>query len=445
MQSIPQDTPASPDVLQYALDLHVAGQMAAAEQIYRDVLSHHPMQPVALHYLGICLHQRGLHDEAIDLIRLSCSLQSDNADWCNALGNVMFALQRFAEASEAYQAALQLNAGDHEVWNNLGSSQLQQGDPAAAAASFEMALEIAPEFVPALLQMSSLLLAAGNTVEAVRFQCRAYVLPPHDGKPKKMLGISFYFLGRLQEAATIYRLWMEEEPGNPIAAHLYAASAQISVPERASDAYLEAYFDDYAATFNAQLLDGLAYRGPQLMAAALRHLPAPSRQYDVLDIGCGTGLCGSVLAPYARRLTGVDLSSGMLAKADEQRHYDALVKDEICSFMSGASAAYDLIVAADTMIYFGDLMPVFTAVSHALRPGGWFIFTLECNDAGSLPVSGHQLHASGRYRHRQEYVEDLLRQVHCPLLQLSMETLREEVRQPVAGMLVIARRLPVPA
>lgn len=444
MQSIPQSTPVSIDILRHALDLHASGQMAAAEQIYRDVLSQHPMQPVALHYLGICLHQRGLHEEAIDLIRLSCSLQSDNADWCNALGNVMFALQRFAEASEAYQAALQLDAGDHEVWNNLGSSQLQQGESLAAMVSFEMALAIDPDFAPALLHMSSILQAAGQTVEAVKFQCRAYVLPPHDDKPKKMLGVCFYFLGRYQEAAAIYRAWMEEEPGNPIASHLYAASAQTSIPERASDAYVEAYFDDYAATFDAQLLDGLAYRGPQLIAAALRSLPAPALQYAVLDIGCGTGLCGAVLAPYASRLTGVDLSAGMLAKAGEQGHYHALVKDEICSFMSGKSAVYDLIVAADTMIYFGDLLPVLAAVSQALRPGGWFIFTLECSDDDNLPESGHQLHASGRYRHRREYVERLLREVDCPLLQLSAETLREEVRQPVAGMLVIARRAPAP-
>jgi len=227
---------------------------------------------------------------------------------------------------------------------------------------------------------------------------------------------------------------------------LYAASAQSGIPERASDAYVEAYFDDYAATFDAQLLDGLAYRGPHLIAAALGSLPAPALQYAVLDIGCGTGLCGAVLAPYASRLTGVDLSAGMLAKAAEHGYYHALVKDEICNFMSGKSAVYDLIVAADTMIYFGDLMPVLTAVSQALRPGGWFIFTLECCDDGnSLPASGHQLHASGRYRHHREYVERILQQVQCPLLQLSVETLREEVRQPVAGMLVIARRAPVPA
>lgn len=445
MQSIPRGTPAAIEVLQQAVDLHMSGQMAAAEEIYRDVLTHYPMQPVALHYLGICLHQRGLHDEAIEMIRLSCTLQSDNADWCNALGNVMFALQRFAEASEAYRASLALDGGDHEVWNNLGSSQLQQGDSSAAIVSFEMALAIAPDFAPALLHMSSIFMAAGKTVEAVTFQCRAYVLPPHDDKPKKMLGISFYFLGRFQEAAAIYRLWMEQEPGNPIAAHLYAASAQIDIPERASDHYVETYFDDYAETFNAQLVDGLAYRGPQLVAQALRSLPPPALQYEVLDIGCGTGLCGAVLAPYAKRLTGVDLSSGMLAKAGEHGHYHALVKSEICHFMAANVRTYDVIVAADTMIYFGDLMPVFAAVAQALKPGGWFIFTLEGTAAGALPESGHQLHASGRYRHRQEYVEHILQQVHCPLLQFSVETLREEVRQPVAGMLVIARRGPVPA
>ena len=55
----------------------------------------------------------------------------------------------------------------------------------------------------------------------------------------------------------------------------------------------------------------------------------PSKQLDVLDAGCGTGLCGPLLAPYARRLIGVDLSEGMLALAKEKHVYDALIKRRV--------------------------------------------------------------------------------------------------------------------
>ena len=50
----------------------------------------------------------------------------------------------------------------------------------------------------------------------------------------------------------------------------------------------------------------------------------------ILDAGCGTGLCGPLVAPHAQRLTGVDLSAGMLAQASEKGVYDEL-GSRVCS------------------------------------------------------------------------------------------------------------------
>ena len=97
----------------------------------------------------------------------------------------------------------------------------------------------------------------------------------------------------------------------------------------------------------------------------------------MLDAGCGTGLCGPLLAPYARRLVGVDLSEGMLALAKEKNVYDALMKSELTDYLRDHAAAFDVIVSADTLVYFGDLEDVLAAAAGALRPNGLFIFTLE--------------------------------------------------------------------
>ncbi|WP_050977605.1 class I SAM-dependent DNA methyltransferase [Herbaspirillum lusitanum] len=82
-----------------------------------------------------------------------------------------------------------------------------------------------------------------------------------------------------------------------------------------SDSYLEKHFDRYAETFNANLVGSLGYRGPQLMAQGLDIIGAAGKQYDVLDLGCGTGLCAPIVAAHARSLTGVDLSGKMLDQA----------------------------------------------------------------------------------------------------------------------------------
>jgi len=428
-------------LLDHAIDLHTSGAVEQAAQIYRQVLMQDAQEPTALHYLGIVLHQQGQNEDGIAYLRQSCDLQPDNAAWHNDLGNVLFATQQFAAAAQAYDMSLRFEPDDHEVWNNLGAAQLQGDDSAAAILSFQQALALLPDFVPALMHLGNIYEAAGDKLTSAGYQCRAYVLPPLQGKSREMLGISFYFLGRLQEAAEIYRLWMDEEPDNPIAAHMYAACSQTAVPGRASNNYIEQYFDRYADTFNANLTDSLAYRGPELMRQGLQQIAAAGAQYDILDLGCGTGLCAPIAAPYRRSLIGVDLSGKMLDQARARGGYDGLFKQEICAYMDTRKAAFDIVLAADTVIYFGDLREVLNAVARSLRPGGHIIFTIEAvepDEASGGP--GFHLHASGRYRHSKAYVSQTLQNADLLLVSLSDAVLREEIRRPVAGMLVIARR-----
>ncbi len=68
-------------------------------------------------------------------------------------------------------------------------------------------------------------------------------------------------------------------------------------------------FDSFAASFDSKLAK-LLYRAPALVAEMLAEPDVEaSKSLDVLDAGCGTGLCGPLIAPYARRLVGVDLSA----------------------------------------------------------------------------------------------------------------------------------------
>lgn len=426
--------------LNAAIDAHMAGRLEEARAVYEAVLEDDPIEPVALHFYGIWLHQAGRHAEALDKLELSSALEPDNAAWHNDLGNVLFALGELDGAAQAYGAALEITPADHMIWNNLGAAHLQQGRRDEAIAAFRRAVEIAPEFLPALLHLGNLFEAAGDKMQASHYQCRAYVLPPMEGKSWEMVGISFYFLGRLEEAAQAYRAWRDSEPDNPIAAHMLAACSQHDVPMRASDRYIESHFDRYAETFEANLLDSLGYRGPGLIAQGVALAAPAAGQCATVDIGCGTGLCGVHLRPCSRHLTGVDLAGKMLQKAAATGYYDQLEKAEISDYLQRHPQSCDLVTAADTMIYFGDLQNVFTAVATALKPGGHFVFTVEVLTPQDAVKEGYCLHASGRYRHGRAYVQSLLQAAGMEVLHQSDEVLREEVRQPVAGMLFVARR-----
>ena len=160
---------------------------------------------------------------------------------------------------------------------------------------------------------------------------------------------------------------------------------------------------------------------------------------DILDAGCGTGLCGEHFKPLARRLVGVDLSLEMLKRAGVRKLYDELIMGELTAFVGAVPAAWDLIVSADTLVYFGDLAAAMTAAHRGLRPGGTVVFTLERASEGEAP-QGFRINPHGRYSHTASYVRRVLSAAGLEPRQLSHVHLRLELKKPVEGLLVVASR-----
>ena len=160
----------------------------------------------------------------------------------------------------------------------------------------------------------------------------------------------------------------------------------------------------------------------------------------MLDAGCGTGLCGPLVKPYARSLVGVDLSTGMLTKAQQKQVYDRLVKDELTHFLQARHAEFDLILSADTLVYFGPLEEVAAAASGALRPGGQFVFTLEELVA---PPDGVEFHIEthGRYSHTPVVCRTRSPTAPDSHPNIAHADLRTESALPVAGLVVRATKM----
>jgi predicted TPR repeat methyltransferase len=244
------------------------------------------------------------------------------------------------------------------------------------------------------------------------------------------------------EAAGIYRQWLEHDPDNPIARHMTTAATGLgSVPERASNEYVAELYNGFAETFDRRLAD-LQYKAHEILSSLLvSEIQKRHELARVLDAGCGTGLCGLLLRPISRRLVGVDLSTGMISKARERQVYDELVVGELCAFMSDHAGAFDAVILADTLIYFGDLSLAFRAACLSLTPGGLLAFAVECLDVNE-PGPGYRLELHGRYTHRESYTEQSLRETGFSLLTMDRIVIRRECDADVHGLAVLARKEP---
>jgi predicted TPR repeat methyltransferase len=209
------------------------------------------------------------------------------------------------------------------------------------------------------------------------------------------------------------------------------------VPSRASDEYIQALFDSSAAGFDTNL-EQLGYRAPEMVAAAFARCTIGRPLLAVLDGGCGTGLCGPLVRAHCSSLAGVDLAQKMIDRARERAVYDELIAAELCAFMRSRPNAFDAVICADTLVYFGPLEEPLRAAHETLRPSGLLIFTLETLDADD--DADHRLELHGRYAHSEPYVRRALNDAGFELETLTRETLRQERLQDVIGYLVTARR-----
>jgi predicted TPR repeat methyltransferase len=220
-------------------------------------------------------------------------------------------------------------------------------------------------------------------------------------QPYLNLGRLMQQLGRAGEAEACYAQALAQGLDPGVFQHLLDAAKGV-ITAQAPPAYVRATFDAFAQQFDRHLAGTLDYRIPEILDSAVRELKPPA-QMDILDLGCGTGLCGERLRDIARRLVGVDLAPKMLEIARGRGCYDELAQAEIGQFLStSARAGFDLAVAADVLIYIGDLDQLMREVARVLRPGGWFAFSIE---QPSEACDTYRLEPSGRYSHSLAYVK----------------------------------------
>jgi predicted TPR repeat methyltransferase len=427
------------DALTMAMELHKTGELIEAKSIYGKVLSAVPNHPDALHFLGVTLHQLGESEEAVRQVERSLEMAPDNPAAINNLGNILRETGRLEEAETAYLKVLGLAPDHPSTLVNLGIILREKGHPENALEYLKRALSLEPDNAVAYHNLGNVYRQLDRIDDAINAFRRAGELSADDEKSTLAMADVLHKAGKVREAQQALEDLLRRYPGNPSATHFLAAFTGENVPARASDQYVRQLFDKFAPSFD-EALSRLDYKAPRLVAdKVVESLGKSGSKYRVLDIGCGTGLCGPLVKPVAETLTGVDLSAGMLKKAKGRAVYDRLEEAELTKFMQSADNDFDVITCVDTFVYFGDLADALRAAHGALSEQGWLFFTVERHTEQEC-AEAYRLQHHGRYSHRKAYIDETLTRAGFLVRELGNVALRNESKKPVKGILVVAQR-----
>ena len=453
-----------PQALPYLLGLIALreGQGRKAAQHLARALHKTPGAVPAMLAMARAQIQQNRLAEGVAAYRRLLSVAPDLAVAWRELGDLHIAGQEFASAAPPLRRAARVWRALAPLRNNLGIAERAAGNSERAADAFRAAVILDPATAKPYANLAGVLRRLGRSGKAAEFAVRlapedaacrieyGQSLPdeaaidqfadaarrlPEQAEPTWLLAEALARLGRVDQAAEAYLRVLSLDPADPFGAELALARlGRGAVPDRAAAAHVSALYDQYAGSFDQDLLDNLGYRGPEAILDGIRRAGIAG-PLDILDAGCGTGLAGLAAKPLARRLDGIDLSEKMAEQARRRGVYDSVTVADLVPEMASRAASYDLVIAADVLIYLGDLDPVFAASRAALRTGGHFAFTVEQGEG-----EAYRLRPTGRFAHAETYLRRLAAGHGFSVTLLELTVTRREQGEPVPGLLCLLHR-----
>lgn len=428
----------------------------------------HPELAEAYMHRGFCRHKLLQLQSAVDDYDSALRLRPQNAEALSNRGHALFALERQAEALQSIESALQIFPDYPEALYHMGLIKQQEKKFDEALAFYSRAVKINPNYHQALVRLAFMmhklkmlpqeclavldrvLLVNPNDVDSLRARAgllsglklinqsledydRALELDPKDHKTYADRAETLLIAKRTEEAAQSFKRALELGGDKAELTYALASLGQDVTPETAPANYVTHLFDWYAERFDDHLQNRLKYRTPELLCQEIMQLN-PGTGLHVLDLGCGTGLCGPLLKPIAQHMTGVDLSSNMLEMARKRDVYDALVCADLTAYISTRIHQFELVVATDVFIYVGALEAVFAATRAAMKRDGIFAFSFETSEEHDLV-----LRPSRRYAHSVVYIQQLATTHGFVVQKLEPTVIREEGGENQDGYLALLR------
>jgi predicted TPR repeat methyltransferase len=345
----------------------------------------------------------------------------------------LIAAGRAADAATFLRDLLAVGRGGLLTRLALVRALREAGDPTAALDEAREAVALNPNIAQALVVLGEVLLEAGQLPTAIAELQRALRIDPGLARARYLVGCAWLEAGEADRALDAFAsLAVGDVPDR---SEKIAQAEAMKAEHRSNSGYVRHLFDQFSADYDQRMLSQLSYQAPQILRSLADLVIPGAEQLAILDLGCGTGLTGSAFEDLALQLDGVDLSPKMLEKARALGIYDRLWVDDLVAALVKGGPVYDLLLAADTLVYLGDLEATFAGAVNRLKEGGFFLFTVERHDG-----EGYALGPKRRWRHAESYLRSLGAAHGLAVAGFLEAAPRTEAGIPVAGYAVALRK-----
>ncbi|MBA2656582.1 MAG: tetratricopeptide repeat protein [Tatlockia sp.] len=376
-------------------------QLAAAKTQFKNVLTLNAEHPEAEFYLGVLYLEANELAEAEQHFQQTLIRDANHVQVLTNLGVIALKREQGQIAVDYFSRAIANDNDNLEARNNLAATFMHYDRFENALMHYDVLLQHEPNNIEYLYNSGVAQMALGHLNEALEHFDKLVSIDDHHFAALNNLAAIYIRLEDREKAQSLLQRALIANPQDKTSSHMLAALKGDATNATTCPDYAKNLFNNYALYYDQHMQNQLHYNLPQHIARIIHKLKL-LKLTKVLDLGCGTGLTGSVLREISQELTGVDLAKKMLAQAQEKGIYDHLIETDLLKFLKDDKELYELVVAVDVLPYFGELDSLFAALKERLSPKGYFIFSTEISRENPWV-----LEMTARFSHHFNYISQL--------------------------------------
>ena len=381
-----------------------------------------------LNFIGAGFQALENFEEAKKNYLLALKIKPNFAEASFNLGIVLNELNRSEESIFYFSRAIHEKSNFVEAFYHFGILYDKLNKKELCIEYYYKALQLKPGHVNAAINLGNKLVEIGSYKDALKIYKNAMLFDNKNEKLLYNLANLLYKLEFFDEAIIYYDSLLKINKKHESAKHIKNSIEGVFV-KTAPNNYVSNLFNKYAKNFEEDLVKKLKYDAPKITFDIFKNSKIKRKNFsNGIDIGCGTGLSGSLFCENIQNFYGIDVSIEMIEEAKKKNIYDKFFVEDAVTFFKKNTIKFDLFLAIDVFIYIGCLNELFTQIKKSSSQNSFFCFCTE-----NLIKGDFLLNRTGRFSHSYDYIKKLCDENNFKIISFEKSKLRKEKKLWISG------------